>query len=78
MLRINESITIVGESKIEDKVVVSMVANITTDGANFPNMSNTVLDKELYADNIEVCQTDILEFSNKVLEKQRLIFGGTQ
>lgn len=78
MLKVNESITITGESKIGDNTVVSMVASITTDGANYPNMSNTVLDKELYSANIEACQADILEFNNKVLAKQKLILGGTK
>lgn len=78
MLKVNESITITGESKIGDKVVVSMVASITTDGTNYPNTSNTVLDKELYSSNIEACQADILEFNNRVFEKQKLILGGTK
>lgn len=42
MLKSNESMTISGESKIEDKVVVSMVASINTDGEGFPNTSHTV------------------------------------
>ncbi|MFQ9979554.1 hypothetical protein [Clostridium cadaveris] len=78
MLKSNESITITGESKIGDKVVVSMVASITTDGGNYPNSSNTVLDKELYAANIEACQADIAAFNTKVFEKQKQILGGTK
>lgn len=78
MLKSNESMTISGESKIEDKVVVSMVASINTDGEGFPNTSCTVLDKELYAANIEACQADITAFNTRVFEKQKLILGGNK
>lgn len=78
MLKSNESMTISGESKIEDKVVVSMVASINTDGEGFPNTSHTVLDKELFEANIEACQADIAAFNTRVFEKQKQILGGTK
>ena len=78
MLKSNESMTISGESKIEDKVVVSMVASINTDGEGFPNTSHTVLDKELYAANIETCQADITAFNTILFEKQKQVLGGNK
>lgn len=76
MLKSNESITVTGESKIEDRVVVSMVASIATDGGNYPNNSYTILDRELYKINMETCQADITEFNNLVFKKQKEILGG--
>ena len=55
MLKSNESMTISGESKIEDKVVVSMVASINTDGEGFPKMcirdssNNGNIDRRVYS-----------------------------
>lgn len=76
MLKSNESITINGESKIDDRVVVSMVASIATDGGNYPNNSYTILDRDLYKTNMETCQADITAFNTKVFEKQKEILGG--
>lgn len=75
MLKINESVTITGESKVGDVTVVSMIGSITTDGTNYPNTSNTVLNQNLYSENIENCQADIEEFNKKVFAKQKEILG---
>lgn len=78
MLKINESITITGECKIDDKTVVTMIASITTNGVNCPNTSYTVLDNGIYTDNMETCQSYIAAFNTKVFEKQKQILGGNK
>lgn len=78
MLESKESISITGESKIEGKVVVSLVANITTEEGTYPSVSTTVLDRALYSTNLEACQADITAFNTRVFEKQKQILGGNK
>ncbi|MDU4953486.1 hypothetical protein KQH81_10875 [Clostridium cadaveris] len=76
MLESKESISITGESKIEGKTVVSLIANITTEEGTYPSVSTTVLDRELYSANLEACQADITAFNTRVFEKQKQVLGG--
>lgn len=76
MLNISENITIQGNVMIENRMIVNMSAAVVTEENTYPNISITVLDKEVYKDNFEICKQGILEFTEKVLNKQFEAQGG--
>lgn len=76
MLNMSENITIQGNVTIENRVIVNMSASVVTEESSYPNFSITVLDKTIFKDNFEVCKQGILEFTEKVLNKQYQVLGG--
>lgn len=76
MLNISENITMQGNITVENKMIVNMSASVATEENSYPNISITVLDKEGYKISFETCKQDILEFTEKVLNKQLQAQGG--
>lgn len=76
MLNISENITITGNVMIENRMVVNMTANVVIEENTYPNISVSVLDKNAYKDNFETCKQGILEFTEKVLNKEYEALGG--
>mgnify|MGYP000982289516 CR=1 FL=1 len=67
MLKTNKSITLTGNSMINDKPVVYMQANVSTNGGTTSN-SNSIQDKALYEENKSECRADIAAFNNMAYE----------
>lgn len=65
-LETKKSISITGESKINGKQVIYLSANVTTDNAGNSNISQQIMDQELYKQNRVECRKDIDEFQAKV------------
>ena len=69
MLKTTKSTTLTGQSVIAvngtDTIVVSMSANISENG-NYPSISKTIQNKELYLTNKDVCREDISAFDDVV------------
>lgn len=76
MLNISENLTIQGNITIENRMIVNMSAAVVTEENGYPNISVSVLDKEGYKKNFEVCKQGVLEFVEKVLNKQYEAQGG--
>ena len=67
MLKVTKSISLKGNSMIDDKPVVYMTANVSTEGGTTSH-SYSVQDKALYEANKEQCRQDMAEFDQKVYE----------
>ncbi|MBA4697844.1 MAG: hypothetical protein H2212_00275 [Ruminococcus sp.] len=67
MLKTNKSISLTGNSMINDKPVVYMSANVSTNGGTTSH-SSSIQDKALYEENKAECRDDITAFSQKVYE----------
>lgn len=71
MLQTSKSVTISGQSIIENKgapaTVVLMSANINESG-EYSSISRTIQDKELYVANKATCKEDISKFDDMVDE----------
>lgn len=65
-LETKKSISITGESKINGKQVIYLSANVTTDNAGNSNISQQIMDQELYKQNRVECRKDIDDFQAKV------------
>ncbi|MEC5340375.1 hypothetical protein NGC82_13735 [Enterococcus casseliflavus] len=65
-LETKKSISITGESKINGKQVIYLSANVTTDNAGNSNISQQIMNQELYKQNRVECRKDIDEFQAKV------------
>lgn len=65
-LETKKSISITGESKFNGKQVIYLSANVTTDNAGNSNISQQIMDQELYKQNRVECRKDIDEFQAKV------------
>lgn len=76
MLNISENITIQGNVTIENKMIVNMAATVVTEENTYPNISITVLDKEGYKNNFDTCKQGVLEFTERVLNKEYEALGG--
>lgn len=64
-LTTKKSITIDGQSKINDITVVSMNGKVSTNNGN-SNIVTTIVNQELYDANKEECRTDIDAFTAEV------------
>lgn len=69
MLKVTKSISLTGNSMIDDKPVVYMTANVSTEGGTTSH-SYSVQDKVLYEANKEQCRQDMAEFDQKVYETE--------
>lgn len=67
MLKTNKSISLTGNSMINDKPVVYMSANVSTNGGTTSH-SSSIQDKVLYEENKAECRADIAAFSQIVYE----------
>lgn len=70
MLKTNKNITIVGQSFIEDKQVVYMSANISTDGNSNASINTSIMNETVYAANKVECRKDIADFQTIVYAAQ--------
>ncbi|MBN1050315.1 hypothetical protein [Clostridium botulinum] len=70
MIKINKNITLSGQSMIEDKQIVYMNANISTDGNSNASINTTIMDQNLYELNKEECRKDIAAFQEEVYRVQ--------
>lgn len=67
MLKANKSITITGNSLINDKPVVYMQASVSTGGGTTSH-SSSIQDKGLYEENKAECRQDMAAFDAMVYE----------
>ncbi|RGC24855.1 hypothetical protein DWX41_20820 [Hungatella hathewayi] len=67
MLKTSKTINLSGNSIINDKQVVYMQANISTDGGTTSH-SSSIQDKELYEVNKVECRQDMAAFDQMVYE----------
>ena len=67
MLKTNKSITITGNSMVNDKPAVYMQANVSTDGGTTSH-SSSIQDKALYEANKAECRQDMATFDAMVYE----------
>ncbi|URZ87560.1 hypothetical protein [Floricoccus penangensis] len=67
-LEIRKTITVQGESKINDKVIVYLSASVSTDGNSSNNITQSIQDPELYQANRVQCRKDTTAFQNVVYE----------
>lgn len=65
MLKTNKSISLTGNSMINDKPAVYMSANVSTNGGTTSH-SSSIQDKALYEENKAECRNDIATFSQMV------------
>ncbi len=65
-LTIKKSSTLNGESKIEGKIVMTMIAEISSDALGNSFIRQSILDQELYAKNRVECRKDAAEFQERV------------
>lgn len=56
-----------GTISIDDDVIANISANMSTDGN--VSISKTIIDKDKYQANLELCIADTKEFEEKVLAK---------
>lgn len=79
MLETNKSISLSGNSKIDEKSVVYLSATISTEDGR-SNSSTTVQNMELYEKNKVQCRADEDEFRQMVreIEDSIVINGGSQ
>jgi len=76
LLNISENITVTGNVTIENRMIVNMVASVVIEENTYPNISITVLDKNTFKENFETCKQGVLEFTEKVLNKEYEALGG--
>lgn len=78
MLKTSKTINLSGNSIINDKQVVYMQANISTDGGTTSH-SSSIQDKVLYEANKIECRKDLSDFDQLVYEIEDSIHtGGVQ
>lgn len=73
MLKINETVTLSGDVTLNGTQAVSMTAGL---GGDYPNISISVINKEVYKDNLEVCKQGVVEFVEKSFDRQFELQGG--
>lgn len=70
MLKTGRTITINGNSMIDDKIVVYMNATLNTDGSSNENINKNIQNQELYASNKEAVRKDMRDFEDLVFAEQ--------
>ena len=70
MLEFTKSIKLTGYAKMEDKQVVYLSADISTNGNSGNNISTVIQDKDVYYQNREAIREDIAAFQQKVYKVQ--------
>ena len=76
MLKVTKSITLNGESRMDDQVVVYMNAMLSTDGNGSSNVNTTIVNRELYNANKKQVRQDIAAFDELVYEAEDELVGG--
>lgn len=67
MLELNKSISLTGNSMVDEKPVVYMSAQVSTDGKTTYSSDN-IQDMALYEANKEECRADMEAFKQKLFE----------
>lgn len=70
MLKTGRTITINGNSMIDDKIVVYMNATLNTDGSSNENINKNIQNQELYVTNKEAVRKDMRDFEDLVFAEQ--------
>lgn len=70
MLKAGRTITINGNSMIDDKIVVYMNATLNTDGSSNENINKNIQNQELYVSNKEAVRKDMRDFEDLVFAEQ--------
>lgn len=70
MLKTGRTITINGNSMIDDKIVVYMNATLNTDGSSNENINKNIQNQELYSNNKEAVRKDMRDFEDLVFAEQ--------
>lgn len=73
MLNINETVTLNSEVNVNGTQAVSMTAGL---GSDYPNISISIINKEVYKGNSEVCKQGVVEFVQKAFDRQFELQGG--
>lgn len=68
MLKINKSTALNGESRIDNKIVMTLAADISNETAGNSYVRQTILNQELYTANRKECRKDISDFQDAVFE----------
>lgn len=76
MLKVTKSITLNGESRMDDQVVVCMNAMISTDGTGSSSVNTNIVNRELYNANKKQMRQDIAAFDELVYEAEDELVGG--
>lgn len=77
MLVTSKTVSLTGQSKINEQQVVYMNATVTQ-GTTSPSIVTTITDKELYTANKVECRADIAEFTEMFYAIQDEILGGNE
>lgn len=77
MLKVTKSITLNGESRINDQVVAYMSATLSTDGNSSNHVNANIINRELYNANKTQVRQDIADFDDMVYAvEDELVVGG--
>ena len=76
MLKVTKSITLNGESRMDDQAVVYMNAMISTDGTGSSNVNTNIVNRALYNANKKQVRQDIAAFDELVYEAEDELVGG--
>jgi len=66
---IQESVTLTGESKLDDEVITTFSARVPNDGVG-SGITLSIRNKDLYDENKRVVRTDQAEFQNVVWDTE--------
>lgn len=66
MLTLKKSITLNGEVFVEDKLAVTLQANITAENAGNSFINQSIINQELYNANRKTCREEIKQFQEEV------------
>lgn len=67
-LEIRKTISLTGESKVEDKTIVYFSANVSTDESSKTSFNQNIVEQELYQANRLACRKDAAAFQNAVYD----------
>lgn len=70
MLKIGKTITITGNSIIDQQSVVYMSASLNTDGTSTENINKNIQNQELYSNNKDAVRKDMRDFEDLVFAEQ--------
>lgn len=70
MLKTGKTVTITGNSIIDQQSVVYMSASLNTDGTSTENINKNIQNQELYSNNKEAVRKDMRDFEDLVFAEQ--------
>lgn len=65
-LIVKKSSTLTGESRIDNQIVMTMTAEISSDALGSSFIRTAIVNQELYATNRVQCRKDVSDFQDKV------------